>query len=163
MVADRSYHPTGLVASHLKGYLPHQWSITQAKFFHDQGLDGRYYTGAPWTSQLITYFWTQSHTLWKGRYASAHAPATDNLDKSIARTRQTAQYSVKMADTHGPIIVALDRRIFDVPLEEHLQSRTSDLVAWTTTILPVICHSISEARKQLRTGHQDICTYFSTW
>jgi hypothetical protein len=48
-----------------------------------------------------------------------------------------------------------------IPLEERLQSRTSDLVAWTKTMLPIIRLSISEAQKQLRDGHQDIRTYFS--
>jgi hypothetical protein len=54
----------------------------------------------------------------------------------------------------------IDRRIFDITLEERLQSRTSDLVTWTKTMPPVIRH-ISEAREQIRTGHQDIRTYFS--
>jgi hypothetical protein len=43
---------------------------------------------------------------------------------------------------HGPIMLALDRRIFDIPLEERLQSRTSDLIAWTKTMLPTIRLSI---------------------
>jgi hypothetical protein len=59
-------------------------------------------------------------------------------------------------------MLALDWRILDILLlEDRLQSRISDLVAWTKTMLPVIRHSISEARKQLRTGHQDIRNYFS--
>jgi hypothetical protein len=89
---------------------------------------------------------TQSHNLWKDQCASENAPAADTLDKSSARTRQIAQHRVKMAYAHGPLMLALDRRIFDTPLEERLHSRTSDLVAWTKTIFPVIHHSISEAR-----------------
>jgi hypothetical protein len=58
----------------IKGYLPQEWSITQALFFRAQGLDARYNTGEKWTSQLITLFWTQSHNLSKDRCASAHAP-----------------------------------------------------------------------------------------
>jgi hypothetical protein len=88
---------------------------------------------------------TQSHNLRNNRCASAHGPAADNLDKFRDRIRQTAQYSVKMAYAHGPIMLALDRRIFDIPLEERLQSRTSDVVAWTKTMLAVIRYSISEA------------------
>jgi hypothetical protein len=58
-------------------------------------------------------------------------------------------------------MLAIDRRIFDTPLEERLQARTSNLVAWTTTMLPEIHHSISEARAQIRTGHHDIRAYFA--
>jgi hypothetical protein len=45
----------------IKGYLPQQWSITQALFFRTQRLDAKYYTGERWKGHLITFFWTQSH------------------------------------------------------------------------------------------------------
>jgi hypothetical protein len=66
-----------------------------------------------------------------------------------------------MTYAHGPLILALDWRIFDTPPEERLQGRTSDLVAWTTTMFPVIHNSISEARAQIGTGHHDIRIYFT--
>jgi hypothetical protein len=65
-----------------------------------------------------------------------------------------------MAYASSPRMLAIDRRIFDIPLEERLQARTSDLDAWTKTMPPIIRLSISEAQNQLRTGHQDIRTYF---
>jgi hypothetical protein len=116
-----------------------------------------------WTSQLITFFWTQGHTLWKDMCASTNAPAAVSLIKSSARTRQeTAQNRMMtMAYASSPLTLAIDRRIFDIPLDERLQGRTSDLVAWTKTMLPAIRLSISAAQNQLRTGHQDIRTYFS--
>jgi Holliday junction resolvase RusA-like endonuclease len=43
----------------IKGYLPNQWSMKQATFFRDQGLDdSRYNSGERWTRQLIAFFWT---------------------------------------------------------------------------------------------------------
>jgi hypothetical protein len=57
-------------------------------------------------------------------------------------------------------MLALDRRILDTPMEERLQSRTTDLIAWAMTMFPVLRQNISEARKQLHTGHHDIRTYF---
>jgi hypothetical protein len=134
----------------IKGYLQNQWGIIQAKFFRDQGLVTRYNTGERRTSQLITFFWSQSHTLRKDRCASVHEPVAGNLDKSSARTRQVAQNYMTMAYANGPLMLAIDRRIFKIPLEERLQSRTSDVVAWTKTMLPVIRHSINEAQNQLR-------------
>jgi hypothetical protein len=56
---------------------------------------------------------------------------------------------------------AIDRWMFDIPLEERLQGRTSDIAAWTKTMQPTIRISISEAQNQLRTGHQDIRTFCS--
>jgi hypothetical protein len=86
----------------IKGYLPQQWSRTQALFFRAQRLEARCYTGKPWPIQLITFSWTQSPKLWKDRCASAQAPAANNLDKSSACTRQTAQHYVEMAYAHVP-------------------------------------------------------------
>jgi hypothetical protein len=55
-------------------------------------------------------------------------------------------------------MLAIDRRMCDIPLEERLQGRTSDIAAWNKTMQPTI--SISEAQKQLCTGHQDIRTFW---
>jgi hypothetical protein len=109
-----------------------QWSITQAKFFRDQDT-------------------IQAHD---GRANLLHSSGRKAVPyASSDRTQQIAQRRVEMACAHVPLIV-------DIPLEERLQSRTSDLVAWTKTMLPVIRDSISEAWKQRRTGHQRIRTYF---
>jgi hypothetical protein len=92
----------------IKGYIPNQWSMTQAKFSRDQGLDSRYNSGERWTSQHITFFWTQGHTLWKDRCTSAPAPAADSLVKSSARNRQTAQNVTTMAYASSPLMLAID-------------------------------------------------------
>ncbi len=145
----------------IKGYLPKKWSVTQEQFFRDQGLDPKYNTGEQWTRHLITVLWTQGHTLWKDRCTVANGPADDRLDKSSTRTRQTEQQQMSMAYASSPLMLAIDRRIFNIPLEERLQGRTSDIAAWTKTMQPTIHISISEAQNQLRTGHRDIRTFFS--
>jgi hypothetical protein len=99
---------------------------------------------------------------------SVHVPVTDNLDKSGARNRHTTQYRVRTAYAHSPIMLALDRRIFDIPLEERLQSRISDPVAWITTMFPVIRHRkepsplVTTSIDICRSRHHNIRTYLST-
>lgn len=41
----------------------------------------------------------------------------DNSDKTSPRTRQMAQQRVELAYAYGPIVLAYDRRVFDVPSE----------------------------------------------
>jgi hypothetical protein len=53
-----------------------------------------------------------------------------------------------------------DRRVLDVPLEERLRSRTSELLACVKTILYVINQGVRDARARLHTDHQDIRTDF---
>jgi hypothetical protein len=104
-------------------------------------------------------FFTRQHTL-KERCAVVHAPGEDSPDHSSARSRQTAQQRVEMAYAHAPHMLAHDRRVLDVPLQERLQSRTTELVAWARTMLPVINRSVRDA-SQLQTGHHDIRNYSS--
>jgi hypothetical protein len=58
-------------------------------------------------------------------------------------------------------MLAHDRRILEVPLEERLQTRTAALRAWVKTMLPAITQSVHDASTQIKTGHQDIRSYFS--
>jgi hypothetical protein len=145
----------------LKGFIPKEWTLKQEGFYRLQRQTTKYYTGEQWTKELIEFFWTHGHTLWKERCAVAHAPGEASPDNSSARSRQVAQQRVEMAYTHAPLMLAHDRRIIDVPLEERLQSRTPELLAWVKSILPVINRNVHDARAQLQTGHQDIRSYFS--
>jgi hypothetical protein len=145
----------------LKGYIPKEWTLKQEGFYRRQRKTTKHYTGEQWTKELIEFFWTHSHTLWKERCAIAHAPGEASPDNSSARSRQAAQQRVEMAYAHAPLMLAHDRRVLDVPLEERLQSRTSELLAWVKTMLPVINRSVHDARAQLQTGHHDIRSYFS--
>jgi hypothetical protein len=95
------------------------------------------------------------------RCAVAHAPGENSPDNSSARVRQAAKQRVETAYAHAPLMLAHDRRVLDVPLEERLQSRTSELLAWAKTMLPVINRSVRDARTTIKTGHQDIRSYFS--
>jgi hypothetical protein len=58
-------------------------------------------------------------------------------------------------------MLAHDRRVLDVPLEERLQSQTSELLVWVKTMLPVINQSVRDAQAQIRTGQRDIRGFFS--
>jgi hypothetical protein len=93
---------------------------------------------------------------------SSACTGENSPDNSSARVRQAAKQRVETAYAHAPLMLAHDRRVLDVPLEERLQSRTSELLAWAKTMLPVINRSVRDARTQLQTGHQDIRSYFSS-
>ena len=52
--------------------------------------------------------------------------------------------------------LARDRCVLEVPLEERLQSRFSELLVWAKSMLLVINRSVRDAREQFQTGHQGI-------
>jgi hypothetical protein len=99
--------------------------------------------------------------IWKDRCAAVHAPGETSPDNSSVRTREAAQLRVEIACAHAPFMLAHDRRVLDVTLEERLQSRISELLAWVETMLPVINRYVRDAQAQIRTGHRDIRDFFS--
>jgi hypothetical protein len=133
----------------------------QEYFYRRQRQSTRYNTGEQWTKGHIELFWTRGNTLWKDRCAVAHAPGEASPDNISARSRQAAQQRVEMAYAHARLMLAHDRRVLEVPLEERMQSRTYELLAWAKSMLPVINRSVRDARAQLQTGHQDIRSCFS--
>ena len=110
-----------------KGYIPNEWTLRQETFYRRQRKKR-------WTKELIEFFWTHSNTPWKDRRKVAHAPGEDSPDNSSARSRQAAQLRVETAYAHAPLMLAHDRRVLEVPLEERLHSRTSELLAWAKTM-----------------------------
>jgi hypothetical protein len=106
----------------LKGNIPNDGTSRQEAFYRRQRKSTKYCTGEQWAKELIEFFWTHIRTLWKDRCAAAHAPGEDSPDNSSARSRQAAQLRVETAYAHAPLMLAHDRRVLDVPLEERLQS-----------------------------------------
>jgi hypothetical protein len=146
----------------LQGYIPEDWTSRQEAFYRSRRRKGKKdYTGKQWTKELIEFFWTHGNTLWKDRCEVAHAPDEDSPGNSNVRLRQAAQHRVQMAYAYAPLMLAHDRQILEVPLEERLQTRTSALRAWAKTMLPAITQSVRDASTQIKTGHQDIRSYFS--
>jgi hypothetical protein len=112
----------------LKEYIPNDWTSRQEAFY--RRIRRKDNTGEQWTKKLIEFLWAHSNILWKDRCAAAQAPEEGSPDNSSPRTRQAAQLRVETAYENAPLMLAHDRRIFEVPLEERLQSRTSELLAW---------------------------------
>jgi hypothetical protein len=74
---------------------------------------------------------TQSHTLWKDRCVSTHAPSNDNSEKSSARTGETARQRVEMAYAYGPHMLAHNQigqdHIPDSTLLSYVEERMLEL------------------------------------
>jgi hypothetical protein len=86
----------------LKGYIPHTWNILQEA--SSEAMEKRTYkTGEQWTKQLIEFFWTHSHTLWKDQCAAAYTPGDDSPDNSSACSRQVAHQRMETASHNGSI------------------------------------------------------------
>jgi hypothetical protein len=66
-----------------------------------------------------------------------------------------------MTYAYGPHVLGHDSRVLDIPFEEQLESRTSDLIAWAKTMFPIIHRSIRDATARFHSGRQDIRTDFS--
>jgi hypothetical protein len=106
----------------LKGYIPNDWTSRQEAFYRRQRKSTNYYTGEQWTKERIEFFWTHSNILWKDRCAAAHAPGR-RQPRQLQRSLPTGGTTTsETAYAHAPLMLAHDRRVLDVPLEERLQN-----------------------------------------
>jgi hypothetical protein len=79
------------------------------------------------------------------------------INPAAPRLRQAAQQRVETA--YARTVRAHDRRILEVPLEERLKHALPHCAA--KTMLPAT-QSVHDASTQIKTGHQDIRSYFSS-
>jgi uncharacterized membrane-anchored protein YhcB (DUF1043 family) len=93
----------------------------------------KYSTGEQWTKELIEFFLdTATHFGKSGAQSYTHLEKTAQTTPALAPDKQPQQ---RVGHMHTPAHVSHDRRVLDVPLQERLQSRTTELVAWARTML----------------------------
>ncbi len=96
----------------LKGYIPNEWTLRQETFYRRQRK--KYYTGEQWTKELIGFFWTPCGKI--GVKLHTHLEKTAQTTPALTPDRR---------HNYAYLMLAHDRHVVVVPLEERLQSRPS--------------------------------------
>jgi hypothetical protein len=110
----------------------------------EQGEKVKILQGGQWTKLLIAFLWAHSRTL--ERSVCSCTCTWRQRPRQIQRQLSTGSTTTSgKAYAHAPSMLAHDRRILDLPLEEQIQSRTSDLAK---TMRSVINQSIRDAGAQ---------------
>jgi hypothetical protein len=141
-----------------RGYIDTTWVVSQEKYHRELKHDTQKFTGKQWASKLIKFQWQAAHDVWIQRCKELH----DKEDGILtAREMQELQAKTRAMNSSAHLLnIQEDRQIFDKPIEEHLESRLSDLKAWVQQLNPSVQKGIQDAHTQMREGVQDIRIFF---
>jgi len=138
----------------VRGFLAKTWSEIQE--IDSQGEESAKMAGDSWCSKVSLWWIQKSHELWIDRNNSLHDTSKDN---DAWKDKEIRQQVRKLYDS-APYMDSVDRRIFNIPLEEKLLNSTETLQAWVRLMEPIIKKSIENQETRIKNQHQDIRTYF---
>ena len=139
----------------LQGRFHLDWNCLHKKHSNKPTFDGHF--DANWTVSITHLIWQWAHEYWTIRNATRHGKEQElfNMrEKEKAAREVTFLYGLEQRTC------AKDREIFDIPLEEQLQSDTKSLINLATMWRPVVLHSLSRATTLAITHVRSIRDYF---
>jgi hypothetical protein len=149
--------------SHLfQGRLVQDWSRLQEDFLEankaNLKLDCRYYTGAIWTTKLISLLWVTMRAQWDSCNADRHGHImAENHAIRHARLRQaiTAQYQAV------PAMLAADRVLFDdEPIKQKVKQHPNRLALWLKRTKPIVRISKADATAAIHRTTDRLTKFF---
>jgi hypothetical protein len=138
----------------LRGRFSHHWvQLQQAHINSEDEISSKKFTGQRWLQKVINNIWTHLYTAWKQRNADLHGidPA-DKEQKSKAKLRP----AILALYASAAKLDYMDKRLFELPLDDRLDLRSSEQVAWINIVTPTVRQAKAEAAHLLRHTQRDI-------
>jgi hypothetical protein len=122
-------------------------------------VDRRYFTGDLWVRKLINCLWKFTRSLWDARNRNRHGH-TPLENQAIRRNR--LQASVHALYDSSPLMLAADRDIFFMPVEEHLTAHHPGRIElWISRAKPVVATSIKDATQAIKRTFGSVADLFT--
>ena len=146
-----------------RGFISRHWREEQNRYvrlFRADILASKEGTSqqARWHIALLTFIWTEAHTVWTDRCAFAHRK--DEQHRS-AQDQIRAQTSVRALYSYAEEVSYFDRSIFSVSLEDRLKQSPRDQFAWVVASMqPAVMAARKSHLIRSTENIRDIRTYF---
>jgi hypothetical protein len=138
----------------IRGFVGKDWTTKQDRYYRDihQPYD-RKLTSAKWTRNLIIFLWKEASELWQLRNESIHDP-----DLNVQRSELEQQ--VRNFYHQQEQVLAQDRGIFDLPLQDRLRHHSQQLLDFVQLQGRTITHSIQQHALQAAANVRRMTEYF---
>ena len=141
-----------------KGRFSQEWSHIQEVYLKDNNLRERTRSGHIWVTTMTNTLWQQWMDLWKLRNDDRHG--RDAATKAQALHEQVIREITLLYEKKNDVL-AVDRDLFDVPLETRMEEQPQRIRQWIHTYGPLIKLSIRDATNVVTDGVRRITDYFS--
>jgi hypothetical protein len=142
-----------------RGRFTQKWAEIQQSFLLTLVVDRRYFTGDLWLRKLINLIWKFTRSLWDARNLDRHGRSP--LENQAIR-RNRLQASVHALYDSSPLMLAADRDIFFLPVDERLSDHHPDRIElWISRAKPVVATSIQDATKAIKRTFKSVADMFT--
>jgi hypothetical protein len=143
-----------------RGRFTQKWAEIQQSFLLTLVVDRRYFTGDLWVRKLINLFWKFSRSLWDARNLDRHGRSPL---KNQAIRHNCLQATVHALYDSSPLMLAADRDIFFLPVEERLVAdhHPDRIELWISRAKPVIVTSIEDATQAIKCTFKSVADLFT--
>jgi hypothetical protein len=143
----------------LRGRFSTLWSqLQQSHIDNDKDLDPKTFSGDTWLKKVLHLLWSQLYAAWKQRNDDLHGiKAADKEAKAKAKLRPAI---VAMYQT-GLALDYLDKRLFDVNLDDRLGKSSSEQQAWLNVNEKTVRMAKAEADHHIQQTQRDIRHFFA--
>jgi hypothetical protein len=111
-------------------------------------------TGQQWSTKVISLLWDQLYSVWKIRSTRQHASTTRRRDdflhqEAVATTTTFYRQKHKLRDFNKTYL-------FSTPLEDLIETSTTQLQAWVKTTEPYLAQALKDAKNMALLANRDI-------
>jgi hypothetical protein len=138
----------------LRGRFSLHWiQLQQAHIDQEEEISSKKFTGARWLKKVINLIWNHLYRAWKLRNADLHG--VDSADKELKATAKLRPAIVALYDSAAHLDY-MDKRMFELPLQDRLRARSTEQVAWINIVTPTVRQAKAEAAHLLQHTQRDI-------
>ena len=136
-----------------RGFISSEFTAIQEKFFRQQHLPKKEFSGLVWAQKLIQFLWQETQKLWKERCNQVHDEHGHRLSAQRleeAKTTIRAMYSNKLS------LLSADRDLLPGTAEDQLAKSPKQIINFVDTTYAIYEFCLQDAQKAIIAGNQDI-------
>jgi hypothetical protein len=144
----------------LKGRCSKQWTqIQDQHLLDDTDINNKKQSGDRWFKLTLHHTWTHLWKVWLNRNDDLHG--RENDEKERKRIEQL-RFRVLALYSKGDLLLACDKPIFDMPIDERMKLKSGELSTWVRLVTATVKRAIADAEQCLRETNHSITAFLAT-
>lgn len=127
----------------MRGFISVEFSTLQEKFYRDQHLDTKKFSGTLWSQRLIEFVWKEAQTLWKARNREVH---DEEGHQQSARELEEAKVKIRAMYSSKQHLRAVDQSILPGTAAQQLARNPRKIITFAATTYETFKFCLQDAR-----------------
>jgi hypothetical protein len=143
----------------LKGRFSKQWTQIQGRHILDKpDIDSQKQSGDRWLTLTPHHLWTHPWQAWLLRNED---PRGHDNDEKERKRIDKLRFQIHALYSKQPLLLACDRPIFDLPIDERMKLKSGELTTWVKLVTATVKRAIADAEQHLRDTNHSITAFLA--